>query len=99
MRTPGPSGGRKRVIVPGAGAKSRAGSSALSLISSACPRRGARPVSESGSPAATRSCSRTMSMPVTSSLTGCSTWRRAFSSMKWKVPSAPSRNSNVPAFS
>ena len=36
----------------------------------------------SGSPAATRSCSRTMSMPVTSSVTGCSTCRRAFSSMK-----------------
>ena len=31
---------------------------------------------------AIRSCSRTTSMPVTSSLTGCSTWRRAFSSMK-----------------
>ena len=28
-----------------------------------------------------------MSIPVTSSLTGCSTCRRAFSSMKWKVPS------------
>ena len=32
-----------------------------------------------------RSCSRTMSMPVTSSLTGCSTCSRPFSSMKWKA--------------
>ena len=31
-----------------------------------------------------RSCSRTMSIPVTSSLTGCSTWSRAFSSMKYQ---------------
>ena len=87
IRTPGPSGGRKRVIVPGAGAKPRAGSSAFSRISSAWPRRGARPVRASRSPAAIRSCSRTMSTPVTSSLTGCSTCRRAFSSMKWNVPS------------
>ncbi len=57
MRTPGPSGGRKRSIRPGAGAKSRAGSSAFSLISIACPRRGTRPPTSSRSPAAMRSCS------------------------------------------
>ena len=43
-RTPGPSGGRKRSIRPGAGANPRAGSSALMRSSIACPRRGpARP--------------------------------------------------------
>ena len=45
-----------------------------------------------------RTCSRTMSIPVTSSVTGCSTWSRQFTSMKWNEPSGPSRNSNVPAF-
>ena len=50
-RTPGPSGGRKRSIVPGAGANPRAGSSALMRNSIAWPRRGALPVSASGSPA------------------------------------------------
>ena len=44
------------MIVPGAGAKPRAGSSALIRISIACPRRGARPVAASGSPAARRIC-------------------------------------------
>ena len=34
----------------------------------------------SGSPAAIRSCCSTRSIPVTSSVTGCSTWSRAFSS-------------------
>ncbi len=34
------------------------------------------------SPAAMRICSWTRSMPVTSSVTGCSTWMRAFTSMK-----------------
>ena len=33
-------------------------------------------------PAAMSSCSRTRSMPVTSSVTGCSTWMRVFISMK-----------------
>ena len=37
---------------------------------------------DSGSPAATRICSRTRSMPVTSSVTVCSTWIRVFISMK-----------------
>src|SRR3989442_1394615 len=38
-RTPGPSGGRKRVITPGAGAKSRVGSSALIRSSITGPAR------------------------------------------------------------
>ncbi len=36
----------------------------------------------SSAPSAMRSCSRTRSTPVTSSVTGCSTWMRAFSSRK-----------------
>ena len=36
----------------------------------------------SSSPAATRSCHSTRSSPYTSSVTGCSTWRRVFISMK-----------------
>ena len=52
---------------PAPGRKPRAGSSALMRTSIAWPRRSARPVAPSGSPAAIRSCSRTRSMPVTSS--------------------------------
>lgn len=37
---------------------------------------------ESGSPSATRICSRTISSPAISSVTGCSTCRRVFISMK-----------------
>ena len=37
---------------------------------------------DSFSPAATRICSFTRSIPVTSSVTGCSTWMRVFISMK-----------------
>ena len=39
-------------------------------------------VNERPRPAATRICSRTRSMPVTASVTGCSTCRRVFISMK-----------------
>jgi hypothetical protein len=76
-----------------------AGSSALMRSSSAQPRgatsswRGRSP-----SPAAIRSCSATRSTPVTSSVTGCSTWMRVFISMKKNSPlSASTRNSTVPA--
>ncbi|MNY00227.1 hypothetical protein D3C86_1327110 [compost metagenome] len=53
---------------------------------------------ESGRPEAMRICSRTMSMPVISSVMVCSTCTRVFISMKYTSPSA-SRNSTVPAFS
>ena len=46
-RSNGPSGGRKRVIRPGEGAKPRAGSSALIRTSIAWPPREARPVADS----------------------------------------------------
>ncbi len=41
-----------------------------------------------------RNISRTRSMPVTSSVTGCSTWRRVLTSRKEIVPSVPTRNSH-----
>ncbi|MFD2397606.1 hypothetical protein ACFSVJ_13745 [Prauserella oleivorans] len=39
-------------------------------------------VTDSGLPSAIRSCSATRSTPVTTSVTGCSTWMRVFISMK-----------------
>ena len=51
----------------------------------------------SGSPAAIRSWSATRSRPVTSSVTGCSTWRRVFISRKAGSPRSSTRNSHVPA--
>ena len=75
-------------MVPGDGMKPFAGSSAFTRTSiewpicctSSC-------VNESGSPAATRSCSATRSRLVTSSVTQCSTWRRVFISRKKNSPS------------
>ncbi|CPU67575.1 Uncharacterised protein [Mycobacteroides abscessus] len=95
-RTPGPDGKRRRVMRPGAGRKLAAGSSPLMRNSIEWPRTCVE-VYPSGSPAAMRSCSRTRSMPVTSSETGCSTCRRVLTSRKEMVPSAPTRNSHVPA--
>jgi hypothetical protein len=46
-------------------------------------------------PAAMRICSRTRSMPVMASVTGCSTCRRVFISMKKNSPFSY-RNSMVP---
>ena len=43
---------------------------------------GQRAAAESGSPAASRNCSWTMSMPATSSVTPCSTWSRVLTSRK-----------------
>ena len=51
----------------------------------------------SGSPAAIRSWSATRSRPVTSSVTGCSTWRRVFISRNAGSPRSSTRNSQVPA--
>ena len=48
-------------------------------------------------PAAMRICALTRSMPVMSSVTGCSTWMRAFTSMKYSLPFSSIRNSTVPA--
>ena len=54
----------------------------------------------SSCPWATRICERTMSMPVTTSVTVCSTWMRGFISMKnHSSVSTSTRNSTVPALS
>ena len=70
------------MIRPGDGANVT-GSSALTRHSMAWPR-GLHVWSRSfsGSPAASRICSRTRSMPVTILGDGCSTWMRVFISMK-----------------
>ncbi len=55
------------------------------------PRRGR------AAPAATRSCNRTRSSPVTASVTGCSTCSRVFISRKNGSPFRSTTNSTVPA--
>ncbi len=73
------------------------GSSALMRHSMAWPRSSmSRWRNGSFSPAAMRICFCTMSMPVTISVTGCSTWMRVFISMKKNSPFSY-RNSKVPA--
>jgi hypothetical protein len=90
------------VIVPVSGRKSSAGSSVVMRHCTATPRTVmrscTRPRSCSVLPPAMSSCEATMSTPVTSSVTVCSTWMRGFISMKVKAPSASTRNSTVPAF-
>ena len=81
----------------GEGRKRFEASSALMRHSMACPRGAIWPWEiESGSPAATRTCSRTRSSPVTTSVTVCSTWMRVFISRK-KNSSPDTRYSRVPA--
>ena len=95
-RTPGPVGKFHFVIRPGAGRNERPGSSPLIRNSSEWPRI----IGSSKrrlSPIAIRNCSRTKSIPVTSSLTGCSTCKRVFTSRNEIVPSLPTKNSQVPA--
>ena len=53
--------------------------------------------SRAARPSAMRNISRTRSMPLTSSETGCSTWSLVFTSRKLIVPSVATRNSQVPA--
>ena len=96
-RTPGPVGGTNAVTVPGAGRNERPGSSALIRNSMLCPRAGRSVLQRSFSPAAIRNCSRTRSTPVVSSVTGCSTCSRVLTSRNDTDPSAPTRNSTVPA--
>jgi hypothetical protein len=95
-RTPGPAGAVNEVRNPGAGRNPRPGSSALIRNSTECPRATGSEY-PSASPSAMRNISRTRSMPVTSSLTGCSTCSRVFTSRNEIVPSCPTRNSQVPA--
>ena len=97
---PGPVGRARCSIRPGAGAKSRSGSSAVSLASMACPKAGgsAEPVSASVPPAAMCNCSLTMLTPVVASVTGCSTCNRVLTSRNDSSRSLGwYRNSTVPA--
>ena len=74
--------------MPGAGAKFFEASSALMRHSIAWPRSTTSSWAiDSGSPAATRMPSLTMSIPVTISVTQCSTWTRVFISRKKYSPS------------
>ena len=60
--------------VPGAGRKLFSGSSAHSRASMAQPFSARSPwLTDRGSPSAMRICSRTRSLPITASVTGCST--------------------------
>src|SRR5437773_408080 len=63
---------------PGTGWKLRAGSSAFTRHSMTWPRIGGISSTERRSPAATRICSFTRSMPVCISVTGCSIWMLVF---------------------
>ncbi len=76
-------------MVPGEGVNAPpAGFSALMRTSMAWPLRCTSSwVNPRGSPAATLSCHSTRSSPVTSSVTGCSTWSRVFISKKKNSPS------------
>ena len=96
-RTPGPDGASKRVTRPGAGKKPRPTSSALMRNSKAWPWGAGTEVSASTSPSATRNCRRTRSVPVVSSVTGCSTCKRVFTSRNEIAPLWLSRYSTVPA--
>lgn len=100
VRAPPPCGSCSASTVPPDGRNPRAGSSAQTRASTACPvsvmsawAYGRR------SPEATRSCHSTRSSPVTSSVTGCSTWRRVFISMnQYEAGASPgTMNSTVPA--
>ena len=83
-RTHGPPGGMQRLIRPGDGMKSSSGSSALMRNSMAWPRSGDVVLGDGQALAGGDADLPvfTMSMPVTISVTVCSTWTRVFISMK-----------------
>src|SRR5258708_6435399 len=96
-RIPGPAGGSHVVSTPVDGLKFWSASSALMRHSIAWPfTQICSSEKLSGLPSASAICSFTRSMPVTASVTVCSTWMRAFTSMKYGLPAASTRNSNVP---
>ncbi len=99
MRTSSRAGQRSASTRPIAGRNPSSASSAYRRTSIAWPEgRMSADSMPSGSPAAIRSWSATRSRPVTSSVTGCSTWSRVFISMKVGSPRSSIRNSQVPAF-
>ncbi|MCO5556197.1 hypothetical protein L7F22_009742 [Adiantum nelumboides] len=83
-RTPGPDGIRNTRSGPGVGTNPAAGSSAVSRNSMLCPRSGTGPP-VSLAPPAIRNCSATRSIPVDSSVTGCSTCNRGVDLRKDRV--------------
>ena len=86
-----PFGGRQRLSVPGRRAEIAFGVLGVDAeFDRATGPSAAAGANDSRSPAATRNCSATRSMPVTISVTGCSTWMRVFISMKKKLPLATS---------
>ena len=92
------SGTRRRVTTPVDGKLPRAGSSAYSRASKLCPRAtGAHPEG-SCCPSAMRNIHSTRSTPKISSVTGCSTCNRVFTSKKKNSSPCPSTMySMVPA--
>ena len=105
-RTPGPDGGSKASNVPADGRTTPSDDivSALTRTCIAMPRGNPtslafKPSSAKLRPAARSSCARTRSIPVTSSVTVCSTCRRGLASIntneECSVASCSTRNSNV----
>ena len=83
QRTPGPVGSVSSPMRPVEGRKELKGSSEVMRHSMAWPvKRTSSCVHSSFSPAAMRICHCTRSTPITSSVTGCSTWMRVFISRK-----------------
>jgi len=83
-RMPGPVGSSSRTIFPGAGAKSRSGSSAFSRASTACPASVGRSPS-SRPPPATWIWALTRSTSVVASVIECSTCSRVLTSRNAKL--------------
>ena len=96
-RMPGPVGTVKVATVPGHGRNPRPTSSALMRNSNECPRGSGSVKMGTGPPDAICSCASTRSMPLVSSVIGCSTCSRVFTSRNEMVPSCASRYSTVPA--
>ena len=82
----------RRVVVGDGAGRGREGARVLGVdaaLDGVARERDVAPASsDSGAPAAMRICSMTRSMPVITSVTGCSTCRRVFISMKKNSPSS-----------
>jgi hypothetical protein len=78
----GAAGGCQLVILPGEGVNLNGIFGIDAAFDGMAANSMSRCLNQSFSPAAMRICACTMSMPVISSVTGCSTWTRVFISMK-----------------
>ena len=94
IRMPGPEGKWRCSMVPEPGVRFFCGSSLVIRSSKLCPR--GSPAWVSSLPSAILSCSRTRSIPHTSSLTVCSTCRRGLTSRKYTSLVGVTMNSQVP---